>query len=193
MQTEQRVDPFTIEVVKDGLAAVGYEMFETLLRTSMSPIIYEVLDFASGLTDASGRLITQGQGVTGFIGMLTTSVEGVLLAFAVSKAHWTEVGGMSPGSFTTDSTEIYQEGLQFPNVKIWSRGERNDALVDLIASNVRTPEQTIGDLMAQAAAMRVGDRAFREVCDKYGKDVVLETIEALIAHGETIARLELQK
>ena len=187
-------------------------MFETLLRTSMSPIIYEVLDFASGLTDASGRLITQGQGVTGFIGMLTTSVEAVLakwegrlepgdivitndpyigggshlsdvslvapifvdgelLAFAVSKAHWTEVGGMSPGSFTTDSTEIYQEGLQFPNVKIWSRGERNDALVDLIASNVRTPEQTIGDLMAQAAAMRVGERAFREVCDKYGTDV----------------------
>ena len=77
-QTEQRVDPFTIEVVKDALTAVGDEMFETLLRTSMSPIIYEVLDFASGLTDASGRLITQGQGVTGFIGMLTTSVEAVL-------------------------------------------------------------------------------------------------------------------
>ena len=53
---------------------MGDEMFETLLRTSMSPIIYEVLDFASGLTDASGRLITQGQGVW-FIGMLTTSVE----------------------------------------------------------------------------------------------------------------------
>src|SRR5918995_7053719 len=88
MQTEQRVDPFTIEVVKDGLAAVGYEMFETLLRTSMSPIIYEVLDFASGLTDASGRLITQGQGVTGFIGMLTTSVEAVL-------AKWE--GRLEPG------------------------------------------------------------------------------------------------
>ena len=120
-------------------------------------------------------------------------IDGELLAFAVSKAHWTEVGGMSPGSFTTDSTEIYQEGLQFPNVKIWNRGERNDALVDLIASNVRTPEQTIGDLMAQAAAMRVGERAFREVCDKYGTDVVLETIEALIAHGETLARIELGK
>ena len=58
---------------------------------------------------------------------------------------------------------------------------------------MRTPEQTIGDLMAQAAAMRVGERAFREVCDKYGTDVVLETIDALIAHGETIARLELGK
>ena len=76
MQREQgSTDPFTIEVVKDALTSVGDEMFETLLRTSMSPIIYEVLDFASGLTDARGRLITQGQGVTGFIGMLTTSVE----------------------------------------------------------------------------------------------------------------------
>ncbi len=227
-------DPFTIEVIKDALTAVGDEMFVTLLRTSMSPIIYEVLDFATGLTDARGRLITQGQGVTGFIGMLSTSVEAVLekwegrlapgdivvtndpytgggshlsdvslvapiyvdgelAAFAVSKAHWTEVGGMSPGSFTTDSTEIYQEGLQFPNVKIWSEGERNEALVDLIRANVRTPDQTIGDLMAQAAAMRVGERAFRDVCAKYGVDAVLESMDALIAHGETIARLELAK
>ena len=68
-------DPFTIEVIKDALAAVGDEMFVTLLRTSMSPIIYEVLDFATGLTDAKARLVTQGQGVTGFIGMLSTSVE----------------------------------------------------------------------------------------------------------------------
>ena len=227
-------DPFTIEVIKDALAAVGDEMFVTLLRTSMSPIIYEVLDFATGLTDAKARLVTQGQGVTGFIGMLSTSVEAVLdkwegrlepgdivvtndpyigggshlsdvslvapifvdgrlVAFAASKAHWSEVGGMSPGSFTTDSTDIYQEGLQFPCVKIWSRGERNEALVDMIASNVRTPSQTIGDLMAQAAAMRVGERAFREVCDKYGVDAVLESIDALIEHGEVIARLELAK
>ena len=227
-------DPFTIEVIKDALAAVGDEMFVTLLRTSMSPIIYEVLDFASGLTDARGRLICQGQGVTGFIGMLSTSVDavlekwegrlepgdivitndpyigggshlsdvslvapifedGALVAFAVSKAHWTEVGGMSPGSFTTDSTDIYQEGLQFPCVKIWSRGELNEALVETIRANVRTPDQTVGDLMAQAAAMRVGARAFHEVVAKYGIDAVLASIDALIEHGETIARLELAK
>src|SRR5918995_2710355 len=135
------IDPFTVEIIKDSLVAIGDEMFVALQRTSKSTIIYEVLDFASGLTDARGRLITQGQGVTGFIGMLTTSVEAVLakwegrlepgdivitndpytgggshlsdvslvapifiegelLAFAASKAHWTEVGGMSPGSFT---------------------------------------------------------------------------------------------
>ena len=63
MESEQRVlDPFTIEVVKDGLAAVGDEMFETLLRTSMSPIIYEVLDFASGLTDAQRAADHAGPG-----------------------------------------------------------------------------------------------------------------------------------
>lgn len=227
-------DPFTIEVIKDALVAVGDEMFVTLLRTSMSPIIYEVLDFASGLTDARGRLICQGQGVTGFIGMLSTSIDAVLekwhgrlepgdivvtndpyigggshlsdvslaapifvadrlVAFAVSKAHWTEVGGMSPGSFTTDSTEIYQEGLQFPCVKIWDRGAPNEALIDLIRANVRTPDQTVGDLMAQAAAMRVGARAFNEVVDKYGIEAVLAAIDALIEHGETIARLELAK
>src|SRR5579875_2055651 len=61
--------------------AIGEEMFYALARTSMSPIIYEVLDFASGLTDAKGQLLTQGNGVTGFIGMLTFMVKETLKKF----------------------------------------------------------------------------------------------------------------
>jgi N-methylhydantoinase B len=227
-------DPFLVEVIKDALAAVGDEMFETLLRTSMSPIIYEVLDFASGLTDARGQLITQGNGVSGFLGMLSTSVQAVLekwegkldpgdivvtndpyigggshlsdvslvapifhsgrlVAFAASKAHWTEVGGMSPGSFTPDSTEVFQEGLQLPCVKIAQKGRLNQALVDAIAANVRLPEMTLGDLHAQSAAMRVGERRFLEVCDKYGLPTVLDATEASFDHAERLARLELAK
>ncbi|MER3486434.1 MAG: hypothetical protein C4345_11145, partial [Chloroflexota bacterium] len=53
------LDPFTVEIIKEGLNAIGDEMFVSLQRTSKSPIIYEVLDFASGLTDAQGQLITQ--------------------------------------------------------------------------------------------------------------------------------------
>ena len=54
---EYTVDPFTLEIVKDSLVAIGEEMFHTLARTSMSPVIYEVLDYASGLTDAKGQLL----------------------------------------------------------------------------------------------------------------------------------------
>jgi N-methylhydantoinase B len=154
------IDPFTVEILKDGLIAIGDEMFVALQRTSKSTIIYEVLDFASGLTDARGQLITQGNGVTGFLGTLTFAVkytlekfgpdglqpgdviitndpytgggthlsdvslvvpifyQGELVSFSASKAHWTEVGGKDPGSWTTDATEVFQEGLQFPCVKL---------------------------------------------------------------------------
>ncbi len=172
------VDLFTVEIVKDALVAIGDEMFIALQRTSKSTIIYEVLDFASGLTDANGQLITQGNGVTGFLGTLTFAVrsvlekfgperlhpgdviitndpyggggthlsdvslivpifyEGQLVAFSASKAHWTEVGGKDPGSWTTDATEVFQEGLQFPCVKLYEEGRPVQSLIDLIAANV---------------------------------------------------------
>ena len=66
----EAVDLFTLEIIKNALVAIGDEMFVALQRTSMSTIIYEVLDFATGLTDARGQLITQGNGVTLFLGTL---------------------------------------------------------------------------------------------------------------------------
>ena len=229
-------DQFTLEIVKDSLIAIGEEMFHTLARTSMSPIIYEVLDFASGLTDAKGQLLTQGNGVTGFIGMLTFMVketlekfgkegdlkpgdiiiindpyggggshlsdvglvmpifhEGQLVAFSANKAHWTEVGGKDPGSWTTDSTEIFQEGLQFPCVKLFDEGKLNQPLVEIIAANVRFPDLSLGDMWAQVAALRTGEKRFRELCDKYGKAVVMDSIDHLLSHGEQLALKEIAK
>lgn len=229
------VDLFTIEIVKDALVAIGDEMFIALQRTSKSTIIYEVLDFASGLTDANGQLITQGNGVTGFLGTLTFAVrsvlekfgperlhpgdviitndpyggggthlsdvslivpifyEGQLVAFSASKAHWTEVGGKDPGSWTTDATEVFQEGLQFPCVKLYEEGRPVQSLIDLIAANVRLPDMTLGDMYAQAASLRLGERRFQELCHKYGLDVVQYSIETLLDYGERMTRLELAK
>ncbi|HYL43215.1 MAG TPA: hydantoinase B/oxoprolinase family protein [Ktedonobacteraceae bacterium] len=229
------IDLFTVEIVKDSLVAIGDEMFIALQRTSKSTIIYEVLDFASGLTDARGQLITQGNGVTGFLGTLTFAVrsalekfgpenlkpgdvvitndpytgggthlsdvslivpifyDGQLVAFAASKAHWTEVGGKDPGSWTTDSTEVFQEGLQFPCVKLYEEGRPVHSLIDLIAANVRLPDMTLGDMYAQAASLRLGERRFQELCHKYGLAVVQSSIESLLDHGEQMTRLELAK
>ncbi len=235
-ETTLKHDQFTLEIVKDSLIAIGEEMFHTLARTSMSPIIYEVLDFASGLTDAKGQLLTQGNGVTGFIGMLTFMVketlkkfsehgelkpgdiiiindpyggggshlsdvglvlpifyEGELIAFSANKAHWTEVGGKDPGSWTTDSTEIFQEGLQFPCVKLFEAGKLNQPLVDIIAANVRFPDLSLGDMWAQVAALRTGEKRFRELCDKHGKAVVKDAIDHLLRHGEQLAVKEIAK
>jgi N-methylhydantoinase B len=228
-QIATHTDPFTMEVIKSGLNAISEEMFIATARSSMSPIIYEVLDYAVGITDADASTIAQGNGVTLFIGVLTESVrsaldkfgkeglrpgdiiavndpyggggthlsdvamvmpifyDGELIAFSANKAHWTEVGGMAPGSWTTDSTEIFQEGLQFPCIKVFEDDEPNEAIVDLIRANVRTPDMTMGDFYAQAASLRLAGRRMGELCDRYGLEAVKESIAAMFAHGEQIA------
>src|SRR5215211_1162529 len=77
---------------------------------------------------------------------------GNLLAFGISVTHWTEVGGKVLGSLAPDSTEIYQEGLQFPQLRLYREGEINDAIVDIIRANVRLPQMSLGDLNAGIAA-----------------------------------------
>lgn len=237
--SNQKVDPFTLEIIKDGLVAIGDEMFVTMQRTSMSTIIYEVLDFAVGLTDAQGRLMTQGNGVTLFLGTLDFAVRRVLekfegdihpgdvfitndpyttptntgggthlsdvsiiapifyedrlVAFAANMGHWTEVGGMAAGSWTTNSTEIYQEGLQFPCVRLFDRGQVNQSLIDLIRANVRTPDMSIGDMYAQIASVRIAERRFQEMCAKYGVEVVLSGMDAWLDYTEELTRQELRK
>ncbi len=194
-----------------------------------------MLDYACGLTDNKAQLISQGNGVAGFLGCLTFGVQSVLdkfgleglepgdiilqndpytgggthlsdvaqimpifydgkvVAFSANKGHWTEVGGMAAGSWTTDSTEIYQEGLQFPCIKLFKAGEIDQSLVDLIAANVRTPEMTLGDMYAQAASLRLGAKRFQEMCDRYGLELVQAGIEALLDYGEEMTRKELAK
>jgi len=229
------IDPFTLEIIKEGLLAIGDEMFVTMQRTSMSTIIYEVLDYATGLTDAKGRLITQGNGVTLFLGTLDFGVRSVLdkfgedglkpgdiivtndpyegggthlsdvslimpifyhekiVAFSANKGHWTEVGGMAAGSWTTNSTEIYQEGLQFPCIKIFHEGVPNQSLIDLIRANVRTPDMSIGDMYAQVASLRIAERRFQELCDKYGVDKVFAGVDTLMDYSEQLVIQEIKK
>jgi len=118
---------------------------------------------------------------------------GQVVGFSANKGHWTEVGGKDAGSWTTDATEIYQEGLQFPCIKLYKAGEIDQSLVDLIAANVRTPEMSLGDMFAQAASVRLGARRFQEMCDRYGLELVQAGIEALLDYGEEMTRKELAR
>jgi len=119
--------------------------------------------------------------------------DGELVAFAANKGHWNEIGGKSLGSWTTDSTEIYQEGLQFPIIKVYEEGRLNESVKDMIAANCRTPAMTVGDLYAQTASLRTAEKRVVKLCEKYGVDVVLESIEQLLDNGEQMARQELAR
>ncbi len=120
-------------------------------------------------------------------------LDGELIAFAANKAHYTEVGGMAPGSWTTDATEIYQEGLQLPAIKVYDGGEPVSAIIDIIAANVRLPDMTLSDLYAGAAAARTGERRVQELCRRYGVDTYRAAVVDLLDHGERIARQALEK
>lgn len=94
-------------------------------------------------------------------------IGGRLHFFAANRAHHSDVGGMSPGSMPL-ATEIFQEGLIIPPLKLVSKGIMNEAAFELILANVRTPEERRGDLLAQVAANNKGRERLLEAVDRYG-------------------------
>ncbi|WP_171101829.1 hydantoinase B/oxoprolinase family protein [Ruegeria sp. HKCCD7255] len=221
-------DLFTRTVIQAGFEAAAQEMFDTLRKTAMSPIIYEVLDVGTGVLDADGQLVSSGAGIPGFIGVLDKSVKAILasakepvedgdvfilndpnfggvthlndivlaepvffqgkrVAWVASIAHWGDIGGKTPGSMAVDVTEIIAEGLRLPPVKIYKAGQRNEAVVDIIRCNSRLPDFALGDLSAQFAAGRRGNRVIVDLFQRYGRATVFDAIEAGFDEGKTRA------
>ncbi len=201
------VDQFDLDVLREAFLATSDEMFVAMQRASQSPLIYEVLDFAVGLTDRHGELVSQGNGVAGFLGPLGDAVrdtlkrvhdlapgdivatndpfagggthlsdvalvrplfEGArLMGFAVCKGHWTELGGKDPGSWSADSTEVFQEGLQLPFVKVVRRGTADRDLLEIASRQqpVARPDgwRPIGGHGVIGSLREAGRRAVRQV------------------------------
>jgi N-methylhydantoinase B len=107
--------------------------------------------------------------------------------FVASRAHHADVGGMSPGSMAL-AYEIYQEGLIIPPVKMVEAGRTNQAVLDIILRNVRTPVERQGDLAAQTAAHRVGERRLQEIVARYGLEETLHRARGLLAYAERLTR-----
>jgi N-methylhydantoinase B len=107
--------------------------------------------------------------------------------FAASRAHHADIGGMSPGSMPL-SSEIYQEGIIIPPVKLVEAGKLNEGVFDLIVRNSRIPDERRGDLAAQRASHASGERRLREIIERYGLDKVNKQAEQLIAYAERLSR-----
>ena len=86
------------------------------------------------------------------------------------------------------TTDIFSEGLQMPIVKIYRKGEPNEELIAIIKTNVRLPERAMGDFRAQIAAVKTGERRFLDMMRKYGRDDVLDGIDAIMDQSEAVAR-----
>jgi N-methylhydantoinase B/oxoprolinase/acetone carboxylase alpha subunit len=114
-----------------------------------------------------------------------------LIAFAGAIGHLAEVGGKAPGSFASDATDVYQEGLRLPPVKLLEGGRYNEQLWRVVLANHRTPRNTWGDFHAMIGALNVGERRLLALVDRYGLPTVSDGANALIEYSERRLRAEI--
>ena len=103
--------------------------------------------------------------------------------------HWPDTGGMVPGGFSANATEVEQEGLRLPPVKLYKRGVLDDEILSIILSNIRIADQRIGDIKAQGAALATGDRRLTALLDRYGAS----TVEGAIAELKVRAARQMRE
>tara|TARA_Y100001960_G_scaffold328597_1_gene417795 strand:+ start:1188 stop:2927 length:1740 start_codon:yes stop_codon:yes gene_type:complete len=105
--------------------------------------------------------------------------KGELFAWLANTGHWPDTGGSVPGGFSASATEVEQEGLRLPPVKLYKEGIMDQEILSIILSNIRLADQRIGDIKAQAAALTVGERRFEELLKRYTPITVKKAIVEL--------------
>ena len=115
-------------------------------------------------------------------------LDGELIMLSASKAHYLDIGGKDPGSYSPDAQNAFQEGLTLPPVKLYDAGVVNQAVLDILFANVRVPDVERGDLAAQLAAGKTAENRGLELVAKYGNAVFEASLDELLAHGERTVR-----
>ncbi|HZT15642.1 MAG TPA: hydantoinase B/oxoprolinase family protein [Gaiellaceae bacterium] len=109
-----------------------------------------------------------------------------LIAWTANIAHWNDVGGMVPGSISNEATEIFQEGLRLPAVKLIAAGEPIESVQRIMEANSRLPDYLRGDLWAGIAAVRVGERRLLELVERYGVETFVAALDHFMDYGEQV-------
>ena len=119
-------------------------------------------------------------------------VDGQLVGFASCRCHVLDLKQKDPG-YVLDSTDMYQEGIFFPVVKLYREGEINEDIFNIVRFNSRLPSHTIGDLQAQVSAVVTGVRRTREIAEKFGAETLTAAMDAINVHGERLALAALRR
>jgi N-methylhydantoinase B len=117
---------------------------------------------------------------------------GELWCYLSNTGHWPDTGGMVPGGFNSTATEIHQEGLRIPPVKLMRRGEMDADIIRMVLANIRVAEERIGDIKAQIGALTTGARRLTLLLDRYGRDTVDEAIAELRRRSERMMRAQIE-
>lgn len=220
-----KLDPVSLEVIRNGLTAIAEEMSSVVMRAARSPLLREAGDHSSALTDESGYLVAQGKDVPVHLGVLSFTVfeflrvvgrerlrpgdvwivnlpeiggnhlpdvklirpffaGDQLYGFAVSLAHWADVGGAAPGSYYAAATDSWQEGLRIPPLRLVADDAIDEEKMAIILANVRGAEERRGDILAQISATTVAGRRMAELVRSYGVPFLRASFEAIHARAE---------
>ena len=115
-------------------------------------------------------------------------VDGELFALFANTGHWMDLGGSAPGGWVPGATEIYQEGMTIPPLKLYDGGVRNEAVISIITANSRMADQLVGDMAAMTNVFTVGRRGFDALVKRYGVGALTECIAEMIRRSETEMR-----
>ena len=224
------IDPVTFEVVRNAFVSICNEMALVVAKTAYSTPVNEGRDFASGIYDHEGKLISQGEfDLPAFVGLTHLTVpeviraigrenmrpddiymindpyvasthcndihfvkpvfiDGKLVAFVSATAHWSDVGGIAPGSLICAARTHFEEGVRIPAVTIYEQGVLNEDILSLLLSNMRQSWERLGDFNAQVAAVRAGEARFHALVERHGLDVVRGTMAEVQDYSERMVR-----
>ena len=192
-------------IVKEGLDASA-SLFtlggETLAQSisipihlgTLIPIVGEILKRNPVETLAEGDIFIMNDPYLGGTHLpdiaiiMPVFVDGRLLGLSATMAHHQDVGGMTPGSVPTNATEIFQEGIRIPPLKLASAGKIDENLMQILRLNVRLPDLFMGDINAQIAACNVGRRRLRELCANYDHHFLSAVFKSLLDRSEVMTR-----
>ncbi len=150
--------------------------------------------FAPGDVLLHNHQATAGQHLNNVVVYAPVFYDNELVAFAMVRAHWVDVGGLSTGFGAGNRAyDPWSEGLQFNQLKIYEAGVVDRKLLEFIRDNIRFPDNAMGDMRSQLAACRLGERRFVELLQRYGKDVVQDAIRRFYAETEQKCRAAVER
>ena len=224
------LDPISFEVLRAAFTATCNEMALVVAKTAYSTPVNEGHDFAGGLYDHHGQLVSQGEfDLPAFVGLTILTVpevirqigrenmepgdiyiindpyvasthcndihfikpifvDGELLAFTSSTAHWSDVGGVVAGSLNCAARSHFEEGMRIPAITLFRRGEMNHDVVAILLHNMRQSWERLGDLNAQVAAVRAGEERIRVLIARHGVASVRAAMAEVQNYSERLAR-----
>ena len=180
----------TGEVVAQG--DLGMPIFISVMQSTAQAVIAERQDFEDGDVFLVNDPYRGGTHLMDVKMVRPFFYRGRLWCHLANTGHWPDTGGVVPGGFSSGTTEIHQEGLRIPPVKLCRRGVMQDDIVAMVMANIRVAEERIGDIKAQVGALAVGARRLEELLDRHGADTVDTAIEELGNRSERLMRAHIE-